>query len=263
MPEVTQYTVGAPCWLDLSTPDMGISRHFYSELFGWSSYTLSGADFYTDYEMFTLGGVQGPEVAGAQELLDDTLPPTWTCYFRTESAEDAGEVVAAAGGQTTAEVRDVAHLGRMAQFADTQGADFAVWEPLAFQGAAVWADPSAMRWAELVSPDTVEARRFYGEVFGWTAEERGYHRSGYIVWHIGEQPVAGMVPMDEFWPADHPPHWMPYFTVSDCDVSASRAVELGARLRVPPTDVLGTARFSVMNDPTGARLAIVSPYIDF
>ncbi|TDD98191.1 VOC family protein [Actinomadura rubrisoli] len=256
MPEVSRYAVGAPCWLDLASPDVGASKEFYRGLFGWSSYTLT-VDTFGDYEMFTLGGVQGPEVAAMQGLLDSTQQPSWTCYFSTGDAQECSRAVAAAGGQEQAEPRAVAHLGRMAQFADTRGADFGVWEPYEFPGAAVWDEPSALSWVELVAPDVGEARRFYGEVFGWTAVDRPYYRSGYTVWKVDDHPVAGMIPMDEFWPADHPTHWMPYFTVTDCDASAARAVELGARLRVPPSDV-PSARFAVMNDPVGARLAIVT-----
>ncbi|WP_242888473.1 VOC family protein [Actinomadura litoris] len=257
MAEVTRYATGAPCWVDLASPDVQASKEFYRGLFGWSSYTLA-VEAFGDYEVFTLGGVQGPEVAAMQTLLDSTEEPSWTCYFSSRDAEAAVRAVAAAGGQEQAEPYQVAHLGRIAQFADTRGADFGVWEPYEFHGAALWDEPSALSWVELVTPDIVEAERFYGEVFGWTTVERPYYRSGYYVCHVDERSVAGMIPMDEFWPADHPTHWMPYFTVADCDAAAERAVGLGARLRVPPSDV-PTARFAVMNDPVGARLAIVTP----
>ncbi|WP_067460152.1 VOC family protein [Actinomadura macra] len=266
MPEVTRYPVGAPCWVDLASPNVDASKEFYRGLFGWSSYTLS-VDTFGDYEMFTLGGVQGPEIAAMRSLLDSTEEPSWTCYFKTEDALESSFAVLAAGGQEQSEPRNVAHLGRMAQFADPRGADFGVWEPFEFHGAALWDEPSTVSWVELVAPDVEVARRFYGQIFGWTFEDRPYYNAsgevptGYTLWKAGDRPVAGMIPMDEFWPADHPTHWMPYFTVADCDASAARAVELGARLRVEPIDV-PTARFArlaVMNDPIGARLAIVTP----
>ncbi|QXJ22251.1 VOC family protein [Actinomadura graeca] len=265
MPEVTRYSAGAPCWVDLASPDVEATKDFYRGLFGWSSYTLT-VDTFGDYEIFTLGGLQGPEVAAMRTLLDSTEEPSWTCYFKTDDARESVFTVLAAGGQEQAEPRNVAQLGRMAQFADPRGADFGVWEPFEFHGAELWDEPSTVAYVELVAPDVEVARRFYGEVFGWEFEDRPYYRAGgeevptgYTLWKIGDQPVAGMIPMDEFWPADHPTHWMPYFAVADTDASAARAVDLGARLRIPPTSV-PDARLAVLNDPVGARLALVTPH---
>jgi predicted enzyme related to lactoylglutathione lyase len=56
-----------------------------------------------------------------------------------------------------------------------------------------------------------------------------------------------------------PTHWLPYFGVDDCDAVAAKAKGAGAQLRVPPTDIPGTGRFSVMTDPQGAAFAILQP----
>jgi predicted enzyme related to lactoylglutathione lyase len=50
---------------------------------------------------------------------------------------------------------------------------------------------------------------------------------------------------------------MPYFRVTDVDASANKAKELGANLRVPPTDIPNVGRFSVVQDPQGAVFAII------
>ena len=56
---------------------------------------------------------------------------------------------------------------------------------------------------------------------------------------------------------DAPAHWMPYVMVSDCNATAARAGELGARTFVPPNDIPNVGRFAVFADPTGAALAII------
>ncbi|MFD0688188.1 VOC family protein [Actinomadura fibrosa] len=257
MPEVSGYDPGWPTWAELASPDPEASRAFYCGLFDWYSYTLTVADL-GDYEIFTLGDVQGPEVAGMQTLADDSLPSSWTCYFRTDDVDAAVETVRAAGGQELMEPTDVAGLGRMALCSDLEGADFALWLPFDLRGAGVADEPSAVCWVELACRDVERARRFYGEVFGWKAVDRSYYSRTYTNFKIGEWSVAGLVPLDEFWGPEVPPHWVPYFEVADCDASAERAVGLGARIDLGPTDI-APGRFSVLTDPTGARLTIIKP----
>ncbi|MEV5829581.1 VOC family protein [Spirillospora sp. NPDC052242] len=260
MPEVTRYEPGAPCWIDLASPDPGTSRRFYGDLFGWTSYTLT-IDTLDDYEIFTLGGAEGPSVGGMQTLADPAQPPSWTCYFTVTDVDAVARAVVAAGGQELVAPVEIAHLGRMAMFADFQGSDFAVWQPHGdeLRGAQVVGEPSTMCWVELAARDVEKARRFYGEVFGWRAVERRYYRDYvYTNWKVGDWSVAGLVYMDATWPDEWPGDWIPYFQVADCDAATERAVDLGATVTVPPDDV-DPGRFAVIMDPTGARLALISP----
>jgi predicted enzyme related to lactoylglutathione lyase len=248
---------GRPGWIDLASPHPETARAFYSELFGWYSYTLS-VPGYGDYTVFTLGGVQGPEVAGMQPLADDTQPPSWTCYFEVADLQTAVDAVKAAGGRELTPPRDYAGIGSMALCMDPEGADFGVATPGNLIEFGVVDRPLTMCWAELASRDTGRARRFYGAVFGWEAVDREYHGSVYTNWKLDGRSVAGMVAMDHGWPPHYPAHWIPYFWVDDCDAAAARAVELGATIRVPPADVQ-PGRYAAMTDPTGARLAVITP----
>ncbi|GAA2629313.1 VOC family protein [Actinomadura fulvescens] len=257
MPEVTGYPPGWPSWAELATPDAEASKDFYCALFDWYSYTLTVPEK-GDYEMFTLGGIQGPEVAGMQTLADDAQRPSWSCYFRTDDLQATVDAAEAQGGQELLPLTRVADLGEMALCADPQGADFGLWLPQNLQGAGVMDEPSAMCWVELACRDTEQAIRFYGEVFGWRAVRRDYHNSVYSDFKVGAWSVAGMVLMDELWPPNYPAHWIPYFWVEDCDATAARAAELGAKIRVPPTDV-EPGRYAMMTDPTGARVAVLTP----
>jgi hypothetical protein len=56
-----------------------------------------------------------------------------------------------------------------------------------------------------------------------------------------------------------PPHWLPYVAVDDADATIARARELGATIPGDPEDIPGVRRFSVLEDPTGAVLAIMKP----
>ncbi|MFG2090093.1 MULTISPECIES: VOC family protein [unclassified Spirillospora] len=253
---MTEFPPGFASWVELASRNLEASRDFYCELFGWYTYTLTG--HMGEYEIFTLGDIQGPEIGGMYELADDSQRSSWTIYFRTDDLTATLDAVSAAGGQVLVEPMDIADLGRMAQCSDSQGAYFALWQAYNLKGAGALNEPSAMCWVELACPDVEEARRFYGEVFGWTAVERDYYVTHYTNWKIGDWSVGGMHVMDERWPPGFPSHWTPYFWVSDCDAATERAAELGARIHLPPTDVR-PGRFAVMTDPGGARLAVITP----
>ena len=58
--------------------------------------------------------------------------------------------------------------------------------------------------------------------------------------------------------AEAPPMWLPYVKVNDCDASAAKAQQLGARaIVVPPTDIPNIGRFCVLLDPFGAAIALM------
>ncbi|TDC97984.1 VOC family protein [Actinomadura sp. 7K507] len=248
---------GMPSWADLASPDLESSKAFYRGLFGWDSYTLSG-DTFGDYEVF-IDGAPGLGVAGVQGLADDTQPPSWTCYFRVDDVDASVRTVLAEGGQARVDPTDIAHIARIALFADPEGAEFGVWQPGPSGETALIGDRSAARWVELRCRDAAEAERFYGAVFGWSAESLDDPRFSYTRWRAGGQLVAGMAPMDDQWPADHPSHWTPYFETADCDAATARAAGMGARIRFPPTRI-DAGRISLMTDPTGARFGVIAPH---
>jgi predicted enzyme related to lactoylglutathione lyase len=258
MPEVTGHAPGRASWAELASPDAKASREFYCSLFGWYCYTLTIPD-YDDYDIFTLGDVQGPEVAGMQRLADDAQPPSWSVYFRTDDVHATIDTIKAVGGHELVPPIRVADLGEMALCADPEGADFALWAPGSLQGAGVVDEPGAMCWVELASHDVDQARRFYGEVFGWRTAERRYY-SPYTNLKLGEWSFGGIVDIDDLRTNGYEaePHWIPYFWVGDCDATAARTAGLGGRVLLPPTDIQ-PGRYSVLADPAGARLAVITP----
>jgi predicted enzyme related to lactoylglutathione lyase len=74
--------------------------------------------------------------------------------------------------------------------------------------------------------------------------------------------VAGAMPMGDNYPPQVPPHWLVYFTVEDCDASASKAQQLGGQVVVPPMDV-EPGRFSVLRDPQGASFGVIKFKSDY
>ena len=68
------------------------------------------------------------------------------------------------------------------------------------------AKPGEPCWIDLLSSDTGAAERFYGELFGWTAESAGPEYGGYVNFSLDGTRVAGMMgltpemgPMPDAW----------------------------------------------------------------
>ncbi|MFI0354193.1 VOC family protein [Actinomadura sp. 9N407] len=255
MADISPEAPGEPNWLMLHSPDIRASMTFYGGLFGWDHYTIT-SDKVGDDIVWMLGGPQGAEVGSLQALADDTERASWTCYFLVSDVGDAVTRARAAGGLVLAEEIDLGNMGRAGLVADPEGVDFGFSEPYTLAGISWTGEPATMCWGELSCRDIKQAKRFYGQVFGWTFTDRSCHSAAYADGQVGDRLMIGMLEMDERWPSDYPAHWSPFFAVADCDASANRAAELGGKVRLPPTDI-ASGRFARLTDPTGASLAIV------
>jgi len=71
----------------------------------------------------------------------------------------------------------------------------------------------------------------------------------------GEEFIGGATP-SKFLPPGAPAHWLAYFQTSNCDAATDKAKLLGANVWVPPNDIEGAGRFSVLSDPQGAAFAL-------
>jgi predicted enzyme related to lactoylglutathione lyase len=57
------------------------------------------------------------------------------------------------------------------------------------------------------------------------------------------------------------PHWLPYVAVEDVDATIARARKLGGTIPLGPEDIPGIGRFGVLQDTTGAVVAIIRPLL--
>jgi predicted enzyme related to lactoylglutathione lyase len=118
-------------------------------------------------------------------------------------------------------------------------------------------------WYELITPDMAGAKRFYGDLIGWTAADMPMPDGGgepYSVLSAGANGVAGMMNLGaEMKAQGMPPNWTGYVCVDDCDAAAAKVTRLGGSVRRPPLDIPGIGRFAIVADPAGAVFAIMTP----
>jgi uncharacterized protein len=261
MTNVDSLKSGFFCWIELATTDQNAAKHFYGSLFGWTANDLpmGPGDLYTMFQLHGQGA--GAAYTLRPEQRAAGLPPNWMIYILTESADATAERAAQAGGKIHKPAFDVMEMGRMAVLQDPTGAVFCVWQPKGQSGGGLAVgEPGTLCWADLHTPDPARARQFYGDVFAWKFVEdtRSAPPSGYLQIQNGDKFIGG-IPHSHPASANLPPHWLPYFQVSNCDATAAQAKVLGASLPREPFTMEGIGRIAVLADPQGAVFAIYQP----
>lgn len=121
--------------------------------------------------------------------------------------------------------------------------------------------PGAFSWADMTSGDQPSAKRFYGELFGWEAEDNPVGEGlVYSIMRLGGRSAAAISPQPQQQREnDVPPMWNSYITVESADETLGRARTLGATVHAPAFDVLDAGRMGVLQDPQGAFLCVWEP----
>lgn len=121
--------------------------------------------------------------------------------------------------------------------------------------------PGMFCWADLATTDPEGARKFYTALFGWDANDVPSGEGGtYTILEKQGKNVCALYAMpDEMRAAGSPPFWQSYVSVQSADEMAEKARQLGARVLAPPFDVMTAGRMAVIQDPTGATLALWEP----
>lgn len=117
--------------------------------------------------------------------------------------------------------------------------------------------PGSVMWVDLMTTDVEAARKFYGEVLGWSCVIGPPETGHYTICKLGEDSVAGMGQMPPNAP--YPPSWTVYFATDDADASAAKIKELGGQVMMGPMDVMEEGRMVIAMDPSGAAFGLWQP----
>jgi hypothetical protein len=111
-------------------------------------------------------------------------------------------------------------------------------------------------WNDLITEDLDAARKFYGDLFGWTFE-RSSARDGhdYVIAKSGGVYVAGLMSVARRDNGQRVSRWLPFISVNDVDRSTERAIALGAKVAVAPRNV-NLGRVAALIDPEGAVIGL-------
>lgn len=114
-------------------------------------------------------------------------------------------------------------------------------------------------WTDISLPDPEKGKTFYGELFGWTAEDQYDHDGNYVYTMFSQDgdTVAGLGPLPvAMQEAGVPPMWQTYVTVDDVDSVVTKVDELGGSVLVPTMQIFDSGRMAVVAEPGGAVLSL-------
>jgi predicted enzyme related to lactoylglutathione lyase len=258
----TDFVPGSPCWLDLGAPDVGAAADFYSAVFGWEFESFGPeADGYGVFRQ------DGRAVGGVGRLTEEGARPAWMIYFSTPDADATVGAVERLGGTVRVAPLDADGEGRMAQFTDPLGGQFAVWQPGKTQGMEAVDEPGTLSWTELCTTDAAAAKEFYGSIFGWSTQDMELPGGGGTYALVtpsggGQERMQGgimQLPAEYLDLTGGRPYWHPVFGVADCDATVARVTGNGGSVRMGPEDAEGVGRLAVCLDPSGAEFVLLAP----
>ncbi|MEU1401755.1 VOC family protein [Streptomyces sp. NPDC005728] len=251
----TDFRAGSPVWIDLGSPDTDAAAAFYGAVFGWQHLSLG-----PEAGGYGLFQKDGRTVAALGRLTEEGAVPAWTTYFRSDDILATARDVVAGGGRVRVEPMSVGEgEGRLAQFTDAQGAEFAVLESGA--GLEKASEDDTLVWVELHTADPEAAIRFYQRLFGWRSQDMQAPGMTYRVLSIGagdqeEGSFGGVAPLQS---DQETARWVPYFAVADADAVVTSVRDNGGTVLMPAADVPDVGRIAWLTDPGQAVFAILRP----
>ncbi len=111
-------------------------------------------------------------------------------------------------------------------------------------------------WIELFTSDPGRSRSFYRQLFGWTSTDPGPEFGGYFNFSLGDSLVAGGMPNAN---EGTPDGWTVYLAVENAKATVDAAVDHGAQVIVPATEVATLGSMAVLVDPGEATVGVWQP----
>jgi hypothetical protein len=246
----------------LASTDVEGAKTFYGELLGVEAEAAPGDPEETGgYGFFTKNGKM---ICGFGPTQREGQPPAWSSYISVADADETVEKVKEAGGQVHAGPFDLPNeSGRMAVLQDPTGAFVCVNQQGNHPGAELVNEPGTWTWNNLMTRDVEAAKKFYGDVFGWSATHNDEAPPDILMWQVEGQRwpegLGGLMGIADDMPAEMPAHWQVYFIVENADEAIERATSSGAKLGFGPLDV-PVGRLATLVDPQGAVVSIMESH---
>jgi predicted enzyme related to lactoylglutathione lyase len=246
MGEVHTYPPGTFCWIDLGTTDVAGAKTFYRELFGWEM-----EDLPAETGTYTMCRLDGKAVAGMHEHSEED-GVGWSSSISVDDIDESTARAGRLGATVLIEPFEIPGAARMAVIRDASGAEVQLWQPKGHVGAGIVNEVGTWTWNELVTPDLDAAKAFYGELFGWTAEDIPGALAR-VSFALGDLLIGGAHAPTEA--ESGPARWTVSFRVADADENVTRAQQLGGTVLLPPMDI-PVGRLALVSDPAGAAFSV-------
>jgi uncharacterized protein len=250
-------------WYDLMTQDPQAAKAFYGELVGWKTTKFDGPQLYEVWNVKDKDSGVGGVMQLPEEARSKGSASRWIGYVFTPDVDASAQRAQRLGGKLLNPAEDIpGGVGRFAQVADPQGADFFLFKPNGPESAPP-PNPGPVGtfgWAELNTTDWKSAWKFYSELFGWRATHTmsmGPELGDYFMFGADAQNSFGGM-SDAAKTQKQRPHWLYYVRVKNVDEAAKRVPQLGGKVLYEPMEVPGGDRVAAIQDPQGAMIGLAS-----
>jgi predicted enzyme related to lactoylglutathione lyase len=225
------------------------SRAFYEPLFGWTSAAAS-VDRYLNFYL-------GDRAVAGLRIADPATRADWTPYVATNDTDATVALALENGGSVLTGPSELSDAARIAVVADAAGAAIGVWQRRRFPGAQVANEFGSVCWSELATGVPAKSTAFYSTVFGWSHRPaEAADGTPYTEWVREDRVLAGMLEIDTWFDDSVAAHWTVNILVEDCARTAARALELGGKVQLTPTDI-GAGMYAQLIDPQGAGFRVL------
>jgi predicted enzyme related to lactoylglutathione lyase len=248
-------------WREHVSSDAKKADAFYSALLGWRVEPFETGD--STYDLILSGESFDTMIGGYTRIKSDLHRSHWISYVSVDDVDATVEAVTANGGRVVEAPADVPDVGRQARIADPQGAQLCLFrdakadppDPPMTGGMPPLTDYRRWVWNELHTTEPNTALAFYEKVIGYSHRTVNMGKAGtyYILAKDGVDRAGVTAHLSRA------PHWLPYAAVENATAIIAHARELGATIVADATDIPGVGRIGVLQDPTGAMLAVLQP----
>jgi predicted enzyme related to lactoylglutathione lyase len=139
----------------------------------------------------------------------------------------------------------------------------AVMPPLPFelpplvQPASHEHHPGKIVWTDLVTPDVVAAKKFYGALFGWTFRDISTGERDYAIAYSAGEPIAGIIERPIRPGEQRQPYWLIFISVKDVGRAQQAVLAHGGKVLAPARMYRERGPQAVFADPQGAVFAVL------
>ena len=252
--------VGGILSADIAVPQHERVLGFYARVLTTGEHPLWREDLMNNRGMPIIGvGAQSPEYAD--------LPLQWMPHIQVADVARSVERALELGGTELMHGKGDDGTSLWAVLLDLNGAAFGLipvasgYEVPSGEGDDARASIGCISWLDLTVANASATRDFYREVVAWSVqkvamEDAGDHYTDFRLLREDGQPAAGICHARGV-NVGLPPIWMLYIPVGDLAESLRRVREGGGEIVKERTEGQGGDARAVVQDPVGARLALV------
>ena len=93
-------------------------------------------------------------------------------------------------------------------------------------------------WVDLAATDAARAKAFYGQLFGWSSDERPSQGGNFTHLRLAGRDIGSLYQLNRaHLERGVPSHWTPYIQVANLDAAILRVLALGGEVAAWPFSV--------------------------